>query len=170
MRRIGRRPGLPAELAQALGIGRGDRVLAWSELAGGGAAAATVTHLKIITPRGKLLDRPWTDVEHAVWDQDSRTLAVFWAGSRQTTPLELGEPEGTRLAVVIRERVQASVVLSLPVTLPGGRTGTVALRRAADGTLTTQSLLPPGVRADAPDVAPVLERAAAQLRDEAGLG
>jgi hypothetical protein len=144
-------------------------VLAWSLLAGGGAAAATVDGLRIVTPQGKLIDREWLEVDHAAWDQESTMLAVWWVGSRQTTPLEIIDDEG-RLPEVVRERVQASVVLSADVPLPGGRTGRVALRRGPDGRLVTQNLLPPGVRPDAPGVAQRLERAAAELRSEAGLG
>jgi hypothetical protein len=169
MMRIGRRrPGLPTEAAAALGIADASRVLAWSELEGGGAAAATVEDLRILTPRGALIARPWVEVDHAVWDQDSRTLAVFWIGTRQTTPLEV-VGEGGRLPEVIRERVQASVVLTASVPLPGGRIGRVALRKATDGALTTQQLLPPGVKPDAPGVAAAMAAAAATLQSEAGL-
>jgi hypothetical protein len=160
-----RRP-LPAEAAERLGLSGSDRVLAWSLLAGGGAAAATVEGLRIATPRGKVIARDWLEVDHAAWDQDSAMLAIWWVGSRQTTPLEIVDDEG-RLPEVVRERVQASVVLSSDVPLPGGRIGKVALRRGADGRLVTQNVLPPGVKPDAPGVAQRLERAAAELRSEA---
>jgi hypothetical protein len=160
---------MPAEAAEALGLSGSQRVLAWSLLAGGGAAAATVEGLRILTPRGKLIARDWLEVDHAAWDQDSAMLAVWWVGSRQTTPLEIVDDEG-RLPEVVRERVEASVVLSSDVPLPGGRSAKVALRRAADGSLVTQNLLPPGVRVDAAGVAQRLEQAAAELRSEAGLG
>jgi len=165
---VRRRRPLPTDAAEALGLDGSDRVLAWSLLAGGGAAAATVDGLRIVTPRGKLISREWLDVDHAAWDQESAMLAVWWVGSRQTTPLEIVDDEG-RLPEVVRERVQSSVVLSTDVPLPGGRTGKVALRRGPDGRLVTQNVLPPGLKADAPGVAPRLERAAAELRSEAGL-
>lgn len=165
---VRRRRPLPAEVAEALGIGGEDRVLAWSLLAGGGAAAALVDGVRIVTPRGRVIARDWLDVDHAAWDQDSSMLAIWWVGSRQTTPLEIVDDEG-RLPEVVRERVQASVVLSTSVALPGGRTARVALRRSPAGALVTQNLLPAGVKADAPDVAPRLERAARLLHAEAGL-
>ena len=158
---------MPAELLQALGLGPGERVLAWSSLVGGGAAAATIRGLRIITPRGKLISRSWVGVDHAVWDQDSAMLVVWWVDSRQPTPLEILDDVG-RLPEVIRERVQASVVLSTSVVLPGGPIARVALRRDASGELSAQSLLPPGVRADAPDVARLLQKATAGLWAEAG--
>jgi hypothetical protein len=64
--------------------------------------------------------------------------------------------------------VQSSVVLTAPVQLPGGRAARVALRRDAEGRLIVQSLLPPGAKEDAPDVAPLLATAIAALWDEAG--
>jgi hypothetical protein len=166
-RLFGRRTAIPAPILHALQFGPGERVLAWSSLVGGGAAAATISGLRILTPRGKLISRPWVGVDHAVWDQDSAMLVIWWVDSRQTTPLEILDDVG-RLPEVIRERVQASVVLTSSVVLSGGRIARVALRRDASGELSAQSLLPPGVRADAPDVAPLLMRATAALWAEAG--
>jgi hypothetical protein len=165
---VRRRRPLPDDAAEALGLSGSDRVLAWSLLAGGGAAVAMPDGLRIVTPRGKLISREWLDVDHAAWDQESAMLAIWWVGSRQTTPLEIVDDEG-RLPEVVRERVQSSVVLSSDVPLPGGRTGKVALRRGKDGRLVTQNVLPPGVKADTAGVAQRLEKAAAELRSEAGL-
>jgi hypothetical protein len=161
---------LPPEVAEALelnGLPGRDRLLAWSSLVGGGAAAATVHDLRIVTPRGKKIVRPWDDVDHAVWEQESRMLVVWWVDTRVTTPLEIQDDVG-RLPEVVRERVQASVVLTASVPLAGGRNARVALRRTRDGSLIGQSLVPPGVRADAPDVAAALASALAALWSEAG--
>ena len=162
-----RRNVMPPELALALELGPAERVLAWSSLVGGGAAAATIMGLRILTPRGKVISRTWVGVDHAAWDQDAAMLVIWWVDSRQATPLEILDDVG-RLPEVIRERVQASVVLTSSVVLPGGKVGRVALRRDAKGQLSAQSLLPPGVRADAPDVAPALQRAMDALWSEAG--
>ena len=168
--RVLSRPGrvtLPAEVGQALGIGRGERLLAWSSLVGGGAAAATITHLRIVTSRGKQIAEPWVEVDHAVWEQNSRMLVIWWVSTRAATGLEIQDDVG-RLPEVVRERVQSSVVLAAPVPLPDGRSGRVALRRRSDGTLCAQSLVPPGVRKDAPEVAATLTAALAALWSEAG--
>ena len=74
-----RRPELPPDAAQELGVS-GERVLAWAQLPGGGVVAATVQGLRVRTPQGRLIRRPWTDVDHAAWDDDSGTLAVWWVG------------------------------------------------------------------------------------------
>ena len=161
---------MPAEMLEALELTEsrsGNRLLAWSTLVGGGAAAATIKDLRIVTPRGTKLFQPWVQVDHAVWEQESRTLVIWWVGSRRTTPLEIQDDVG-RLPEVIRERVQASVVLTASVPLPNGRAGRVALRRGPEGVLVAQALVPPGVKEDAPDVAPLLAAAVEALWSEAG--
>lgn len=161
---------MPAGMADALGLAGApadERLLAWSVLVGGGAAAATTTRLRIATPRGERIVQPWVAVDHAAWDQDSRTLVVWWVDTRRTTPLEIQDDVG-RLPEVIRERVQSSVVLTAAVPLPNGRAARVALRRGPGGVLSAQALVPPGVKEDAPDVAPVLRAAVDALWAEAG--
>jgi hypothetical protein len=162
-----RRPALPRESTERLGIDPGEKVLAWSELAGGGCVAATRTELAVLTRFGKLIRRQWVEVDHVAWDQDSRTLAVWWVGKAQATGLEL--PEGSFLPEVAHERWRSSVLLTREVPLPGGRAAWVALRRAPDGGITTQVNLPPQVRRDDPQVQQIVRRAQAQLREEAGV-
>lgn len=162
-----RRPPLPVDARRALGLDDAERVLAWSALAAGGWAAATVPGLRALLPTGVRIDRPWTDVDHAAWERDSRMLAIWWVGSRQPTPLEV--TDGSFLPEVVHERVRASVVLARDVDVPGGRTVRIVLRKAADGTLSTQRVPAPGVRLADPEVKRVVTRATAALREEAGL-
>ena len=144
-----------------------DRPLAWSPLAPAGWAVATPGGLVALLPTGELVDRPWTQVHRAAWEQESGMLAVWWVGSRRPTPLEIQE-DATALPVVVHERVQSSVVLARDVVVPGGRTVWVALRKAVDGTLTTQAVPPPGVRLVDPAVAQAVTQARRALRDEVG--
>jgi hypothetical protein len=158
---------LPADIMQELKLGPGERVLAWSPLVGGGAAAATVGGLHVVTPLGQSLQRPWAQVRQASWEAASGTLAVTWVSSvREITPLELTAPG--RLPEVVHERVRSSLLLSQEVAEPGGRSVWVALRRATDGAMVTQVVPAPGVRLDDPEVAARVRRAEAALRDEAG--
>jgi hypothetical protein len=167
-RRRGPKPTpLPDAARDVLGVTGHDRVLAWSALVGGGWAVATPASLRAVLPTGHLVNRPWTDVDHVAWDADSRMLAVWWVGSRQASPLEV--EEGSFLPEVVHERVRASMVLSQDVDVPGGGTVRVALRRADDGTLSTQAVPGRGVRMKDPAIAALVERARARLRDEAGL-
>jgi hypothetical protein len=162
-----RRNRLPDDAAALLGVERGERVLAWSTLAGGGYAAATAQGLSVLAPSGRIVRRPWVEVDHAAWDQDSRTLAVWWVGSRQATPLEV--TAGSFLPEVVHERVRASVVASREVPVGDGRAVWVALRKAADGTLSTQAVPPPGVRLDDAALAARVAAVTLALREEAGL-
>ncbi len=165
--RVGRRPP-PAEVAAALGIEPRERVLAWSPLAGGGVMAATIGGLRAVTPSGRQVSRPWTDVDHVAWEGGSSTLAVWWVGSRQPLPLELENP--ARLPEVVHERVRASVVLSQQIELGAGRSVWVAVRKGADGALSTQAVPSPGVRLDDPEVAERVRIATRALQDDAGIG
>ncbi|MCD5311702.1 hypothetical protein [Kineosporia babensis] len=169
MIKLPQRVTMPAEIEQALGLDRPGtpRLLAWSILVGGGAAAATVRDLRIVTPRGETIVRSWDAVDQAVWDQDSQMLLVSWVGTRKNTPLEIQDDIG-RLPEVVRERVQSSVVLAATVPMPRGKPARVALRRDPEGRLLAQSLLPPGVKADAPEVKSVIDGALADLWAEAG--
>ena len=168
MRRFGRgrKAPLPAGVARILGIQAHEKVLAWSPLAGDGYAAATPEGLRVLTPRGVVIRRPWTDVFSAAWQADSGTLAITWAGTRKPTPLEIEDP--SRLPDVVHQRVTDSVVLSTEVVLPGGRRVWIALRASHDGTLTTQAVPPVGVDLDDPAVAAVVRPALKALRSQAG--
>lgn len=161
-----RRPPISPEAADALELESGERVLAWSPLAVAGYAAATAAGVRVLTPHGKLIRRPWVEVDHLAWDHDSRTLAVWWVGSRQALGLEL--PEDSFVPEVAHERWRSSVVATREVPLPGGRPGWVALRRDDAGRLSTQVNLPRGVSSDDPQVAQIMERASARLREEVG--
>jgi hypothetical protein len=162
-----RREPLPEDVARVLDVQPHDRVLAWSRLTGRGYAVATREGLRILTPRGVVIRRPWTDVRYAAWEARSGALAISWVGTRQTTPLEIEDP--SRLPDVVHQRVSDSVVLATEVIVPGGRRVWVALRKAHDGTLSTQAVPPPGVDLDLPPIAAVVQRAMKALRAEAGL-
>lgn len=162
-----RRPDLPDDARDLLGVGARERVLAWGVLAGGGWAAALADRIVVLDPRGRLTERPWTAVDHAAWDDESRTLAVWWVGSRTPAPLEIGDD--TFLPEVVHERVRASVVLSREVDLPGGGRVVVALRKTPGGDLSTSVSPGRGVRLADPDVGARVRAAENALRDEAGL-
>lgn len=166
MRRLARHR-LPPDAQRALGLGVGERVLAWSPLAGGGVAAATVSGLHVLTPQGQVLNREWAQIRQASWDAGSGTLAVGWVASRGLTPLEITAPG--RLPEVVHERVRSSLLLSRQVDAPGGHSVWVALRRTGSGAVVTQVVAQPGVRLGDPQVADLVRRAADGLRDEAGI-
>lgn len=162
-----KRPSLPAEAAEALQLDPAERVLAWSGLVGGGFAVAAMEGLRLVTPQGRRIARPWTEVDHAAWNPDARTLAVWFVGSRSTVPLEV--EDGTWLAQVVRDRVDASVLLTSELPLPGGAVVRLALRRLPDGTIVDQVVPPPGIDPRDPGLAPLVRAGMNELRAEAGL-
>lgn len=161
-----RRPALPDDVATALGIAPRD-VLAWSPVTGGGFAVATREGLGVITPRGAVVRRAWTDVHHAAWQAEAGALAIWWVGSTAATPLEVEDP--SRLPDVVHACVTDSVVMASEVEVPGGRTVWVALRKGGDGALFPQAVPRRGVDLEDPEVRRVVDRASRELREQAGL-
>lgn len=161
-----RRPRLPEGTARTLEVAA-ERVLAWSPLALSGVAVVTDRGLRVLTPYDAVVRRPWVEVDHMSWDDDSRTLAVWWVGSRQALGLEL--PEDSFVPEVAHERWRASVLGAREVALPGGRPAHVALRRDAGGVVSDQVNLPAGVRGTDPAVQRVVQEALAGLREDAGV-
>jgi hypothetical protein len=76
----------------------------------------------------------------------------------------------TLLPETVRERVQASVVLSVRLTLGERRSGRVAIRQDfATGELIPQTILGRFTRPDDPEVQAHVQAALAHLRDQVGL-
>ena len=165
---------------------RTDSVLAQAPLvtsSGEAWAFATRAELLVISapeaPAGQAADesrgapsvvvhREWADVDRATYDTESNVIRVHWVDGDEPTPLPL---DGRRsvLPQVLRERVQWSVVLAEPVTLPGGRSARVAVRRRADGELFSQVIGGRDVDLADPAVAGVIDAAEARVRSAAGL-
>lgn len=160
-----RRPRLPDDVVTALQVGD-EQVLACSPLAVAGFVAVTPAGLRVLSPVAGVLRRPWVDVDHLAWDAGSRTLAVFWVGSRQALGLEL--PEDSFVPEAAHDRWRSSVLTSTEVPLPDGRRAFVALRRAVDGQVSEQVKLPKGASRTDPDLVAAVDVALAQLREDAG--
>ncbi|WP_129336240.1 hypothetical protein [Cellulomonas endophytica] len=168
LRRAGRPPGEVLAL-----LPRGDRALDAVVLADGRWAVVARTVLLVAGADGAGgVARPWTDVDRGSLDPEAGGLTVHWVdGTRTALPL-VDSGAAARWARSFRERVQQSVVRSLPVTGLPGRPATpprVALRRAADGTLFTQLL--GDARVDLADPATLAAVVAVEdeLRSSAGL-
>ncbi|GIG27500.1 hypothetical protein [Cellulomonas marina] len=161
-----------------------DRVLASVRLADGHGWAVT-THARLVVlddgardgtedgggpadvPEVRV-DRPWTDVVTASSD-GTGALTVRWVdGTATTLPLVDSRASWT-FAQTVRERVQRSLVHWLPVGTPAPAGTRVALRRAADESLTTQLLsdVPPDLSDER--VAAAVHAAREAVLDAAGL-
>src|SRR5690606_253570 len=130
-----RRETLPPEVRARLSTA--DKPLASAPTTDDTWVVATRSHLVILSPDGQVQSHPWTDVDRARLDGESEVLSVHWVDGSPVTELAL-RTTARRLAVVLRERVQHSVLHTEQVELPGGGRARVALRRAADDSLFSQ--------------------------------
>ena len=171
LRRREPRPQLPPAAVAALGLGKGERVLQFAtDRTSGDLVVATTFAVAVVSPEGDLRwRRPWHDVDTGVWQDEAATLTVTWVGSRRATQWSFPE-QRTLLPETLRERVQASVVLSTVLDLGRRRRGRAVIRQdLATRTLFSQRVLGPGVRGDDPAVREQVELALAQLREQVGL-
>lgn len=148
MRSLGR-PGGPA------GVAPGEKVLAWArtvvpadpqagprtEVAEGGdrvvppGEVVAATRQALHVSQAGRVRIPWEEVERADWDADSAVLTVVglvpFGQVRPTYLLPLAD--ATRLLDVVRERVEASIVLQRAVPVAGQPGGVRLVGRCAPG-------------------------------------
>jgi hypothetical protein len=166
---LGRRgPELPADVVAVLG----DRAAAVLSLAhdvrSGADVVATTTHVYAVAEGSVVLERPWHMVDTGSWDDEKRLLTVQWVDRAPATVWEL-EELGT-FPQVLRERVQASVVLADEVDLGPKRKARVVVRKElATGALLSQTILGKGVRSTDPGVREETGAALDRLREQVGL-
>lgn len=167
--RFGRRgPSLPAEVSSALGE-RARDVLSFARDARSTAyVVGTKTHVYAVRPTSVDLDRPWHLVDTGTWDDETRTLTVRWV-DRAPASVWVFEEQSTFMQV-LRERVQASVVLADEVDLGAKRRARVVVRKdLATGSLMGQTILGRGVRSSDPGVREETKAALDRLREQVGL-
>jgi hypothetical protein len=190
------RPELPPEIVTALGLAKSERVLAFAvDDSTGAHVVATTSALVVVRSAARqppvltsadgiadgaasdpgsssverILRRRWLSVDVGAWDPETATLTVTWADGRRGVQWSFREQQ-TLLPETVRERVQASVVLSTRLTLGDRRTGRVAIRQdLATRELVEQTILGRYTRADDPEVRAHVEAALAHLRDQVGL-
>ena len=113
---LGRRgPDLPAELRAALGERAADVLSRAHDVRSGADVVATKTHVYAVLSGSVVLDRPWHMVDTGSWDNETSRLTVHWVDRSPATVWELEELGS--FPQVLRERVQASVVLADEVDL-----------------------------------------------------
>lgn len=170
-----------------MALPRGERVLAGAELARGGWVVAT-THALIRVSGGEPGEtgeagetgesgeslaadrRGWERAGTAAWADTADMLQVSWIGTPRPMLLEFGPAGAGYLPEVVRERVEASVVISRRVPVDARRGVTVAIRRAGPGApLVTQVVPDRGVKLDDPEVTERVAAELADLRDAVGM-
>ena len=117
----------------------------------------------------RTMRRRWLSVDAGAWEPETATLTVTWADGRRAGQWSFRD-QPTLLPETVRERVQASVVLSTRLTLGDRRSGRVAIRQDfATRELIPQTILGRYSRADDPEVQAHVQAALAHLRDQVGL-
>lgn len=166
------RDGLPAEVVRALPLQPGEHVLASAEGEPGRWYVGTA--LALLVPEHDGWRRlPWESIERATWDRDSERLVVVETA-------EFGQPEPThraalsspeRLLELTRERITASIVITMFEPVAGKRGVTVSGRRSphSDADIAWSVLVDRGLDASSDEVRAAARRGLAAARSEIGL-
>jgi hypothetical protein len=117
----------------------------------------------------RTLRRRWLSVDAGAWEPETATLTVTWADGKRAGQWSFRDQQ-TLFPETVRERVQASVVLSTRLNLGDRRSGRVAIRQDfATRELIAQTILGRYARADDPEVQAHVQAALAHLKDQVGL-
>ena len=161
-------PSPPEAVVEVAATGR-ERVLASTRVGSGERwVLATSYGLVEVAPDAQVVwRRPWHEVDAASWSREASTLTVTWVD--RSRPQQWALADERLFLQVVRERVQASVVLVEEVPLPGRRVVRAAIRQD----LTTRGLfeqvvLGRGGPLDEPAEAAVA-RALDRLREQTGM-
>ena len=128
---------------------------------------ATTHDFALIADSGDLVWRhPWHEVDTASWGREASELTVTFVGGRPSA-YPLGREDA--FLRVLRERVQASAVMTAELDLPRPKKARVAIRQdLATGELLEQVVLGRGTR-PSPEIDAVAARVLAIMRDELGM-
>ena len=171
LNRLALRPDLPPAMGKALVLTKGERVLAFAVDDNTGAHVIATTYaLAVVTATAEpTVRRRWLSVDSGSWEPETATLTVTWADGGRAGQWSF-RGQKTQLPETLRERVQASVVLSTRLNLGDRRTGRVAIRQDfATRELIDQTILGRFAHADDTEVQAHVRAALAHLRDQVGL-
>jgi hypothetical protein len=152
-----------------------EEILAAVELADGHWVAGTRAAVYLPTDTPDAVRRVgWEKIERAGWDSDASVLTVYettaFGTPLRTTELKVDDPR--RFGQLLRERVDASIVMQRHVPLAGKRGVRIVGRRnpaATDAAVTWNFVLDKGLEPDQPGVLDAAEAALKQVRDEFGI-
>ncbi|TAK68959.1 MAG: hypothetical protein EPO13_09375 [Actinomycetota bacterium] len=166
-----RRRAVPEPVRHRDSLLPGERVLAWATLprAGRARSYAVATQRALhaeVLPTGRV---PWDAVVRASWDEPWLDVLVDVAGAgRRRVRLELTEPG--EVPVVVRERVNASIVVAQRVELRDNAGARLVGRRGSDdGVLRWDVVFDAGLDPQDPMLRDLAEAALAELRSGWGV-
>jgi len=168
-----RRPAVPPDVAAAIDREEHEKLLAWAVEDGSGVTVVAGRHRLYAVAPGPdglavALSRPWHLVDAGLWSGEDGSLRVTWVDGERPARFVLADPG--LLPETLRERVQASVVLSEAIDLGNRRTARVVVREdLTTRALLSQVLLGPGVRSTDPGVAEQVRVGLARVREQVGL-
>lgn len=166
--------GLPDVARQALGLGRGDRIMAVAQdQRTSEYVVATTTALAAVSGDGVLrMRRPWHEVSAGAWEPQTQTISVTWVdGGRAAQWTLAGAGDGGEaFAGAFYERVATSVLIDAPIEIDGKPLGRVAIRRDLGGDdLIRQIMWARGVRRDDPQALAYADLLLTDLAEQVGL-
>ena len=168
-----RRPAVPADVAAAIAPEEHEKLLAWAVEEGSGVTVVAGRHRLYAVAPGPdgptvTLSRPWHLVDAGLWSGEDGSLRVTWVDGERPARFVLADSQS--LPETLRERVQASVVLSEAIDLGNRRTARVVVREdLTTRALLSQVLLGPGVRSTDPGVSEQVQAGLARVREQVGL-
>jgi hypothetical protein len=165
--RRGRR--LPDEVRRRAGLAAHERVLAHGRAADGAWLVGTPSALVVL--RGEEpLRLPWAGIQGVGWNDEDQRLTITEVGSfGDQRPVHDFHLEGQGLLLqLVRERVEASIVLQRRVSL-GRRRGFTVIGRRSDGAAIEWMVdYDTGVEPADPEVGRTVEEALAAARGDVG--
>ncbi len=158
--------GMRRRPSSTLPLGRGEKLLAVAQLTEQVEVVATSERLVVRSRDRADWERRWPEIDTVSWDGDERVLTLLDVQGGGTD-LDLVADEHLRLAQVVRERVQSTLVASRRVQVPGGQVRLVV--RKDGGRLLTQELADPGADATGPRARAQVAQAKRELADSVGM-
>jgi len=159
---------VPDDARRVLSLSGGERVLDWTNDTAGTVLVAGSARLYAVTGGRLALARPWHLVDSGRWNRESSSLTVTWVDGERRCRWVI--EDGTSFLQAVRERVQASVVLSEDVSLGERGSARVVIRRDLEsGSLLGQTVLGRGVGIDDPGVRETTEAVLGYLKEQVGL-
>ena len=176
-----RRTSWPRELTEAVNAASrhtthgNEHILAAVELTDAHWVAGTRSAVYLPTDSPNTVRRVgWEKIERASWDSEASVLTIFettdFGTPLRATELKVDDPG--RFGQLLRERVDASIVVQRHVPLAGKRGVRIVGRRnpaTTDAAVTWNFVLDKGLEPDQPGVLDAAEAALKQVRDEFGI-